>query len=259
MLTRFSRNPIKRFGAFNILTQTAGYSENVAESVQFAEDEESAEEKLQRIRNISGLNPHNYKKLHGTPDVTPYDHHQRTLRWHRKQVGLYGTNCGINPALCFITKEEMEDLQQYEKVAFDKSIEQIREEALQKEAQEKEERRLREERVMENLKKTEAWKQEIRSRMEKKEIEASEAKKNRERMLEEVRRHFGYTIDFRDEKFQIMLELKEEELRKQAKLEKKKKREALLMKKLASLETGTKKSKESESKKTEVDAKTDTE
>lgn len=249
MLNRIRGNSVRRFCAFNIFSQKAGFAENAAESAQYAEADQTEEERLYRIRNISGLKPSDYKKHHGVPDVTPYDHHQRTLRWHRRQVGLYGTNCGVDPALCFTTKEEMESLTEYEKVAFDKTIKQVREEALQKEAHEKEERRLREKRVAENLKKVEAWKEEIRNRMAKKEVEVSEAKQKRERLLEEVRRHFGYTIDFRDEKFQIMLELKEQEMRKQAKLEKKKKKDEMFMKHLASLETGSSKKRSSESEK----------
>lgn len=72
----------------------------------------------------------------------------------------------------------------------------------------------------------------------------------RERLIEEVRAHFGYTVDPRDEKFKVMLEKKEKEQRKAEKEQKRKIKEQQLMDKLlkkpASKSTGEQGSVEDE-------------
>lgn len=200
---------------------------------------------LEKIRNVSRLRNSDYKRHHGEPPFpnieVVIDSHQKTLRWHRKQFGLYGNASGINPAICFTTKEEIDDIKEYEKVAYDKSFIQLRNEALQRLEEEKKQYRIREEEIERKLENMEKWKEQIRQKMNVKQIEVVEAKQKRERLLEEVRRFFGYTIDPKDEKFQIMLELKEKEQKKLEKAEKKKMKEERFLAKLASLEHDTSK------------------
>lgn len=62
------------------------------------------------------------------------------------------------------------------------------------------------------------------------EVEAAKAKKAR--LVEEVRRHFGFKIDPRDDRFKELLEEKEKEERKKAKDAKKKARQQLVMTRL---------------------------
>ena len=52
-------------------------------------------------------------------------------------------------------------------------------------------------------------------------------------MIEEVRRHFGYTIDPRDERFKELLEQKEKAQRKALKENKRQQKEAKLIEKFA--------------------------
>lgn len=54
----------------------------------------------------------------------------------------------------------------------------------------------------------------------------------KERLVEEVRRHFGYTVDPKDEKFQMLLEKKEKEQKKLLKEAKRKAREEKVLEKL---------------------------
>lgn len=61
-------------------------------------------------------------------------------------------------------------------------------------------------------------------------VEAAKAKKDR--LVEEVRRHFGFKIDPRDDRFKELLEQKEKEERKKAKEAKKKARQQLVMARL---------------------------
>lgn len=54
----------------------------------------------------------------------------------------------------------------------------------------------------------------------------------KERLVEEVRRHFGFTLDPRDERFQEMLAKREKEQKKQEKLAKKEAKEKMMIAKL---------------------------
>jgi hypothetical protein len=54
----------------------------------------------------------------------------------------------------------------------------------------------------------------------------------KDRLVEEVRRHFGFKIDPRDDRFKELLEQKEKEERKKAKEAKKKARQELVMARL---------------------------
>lgn len=56
----------------------------------------------------------------------------------------------------------------------------------------------------------------------------------KDKLIEEVRRYFGYTIDSRDERFKEMLEKKEREQKKTMKEARKKAKELKMMEKLNS-------------------------
>lgn len=219
--------------------QRAQYAEKATE-VKQASGAELTDEEIGKICDKSRMKQYHARKNKGLfPYADPKNMaqvHQHTLRWQRKQIGLYGFDCKYDPALCFTTKEEMEDMKEYEKVAFDKSIMELRRNALEEIAQEKEEMRKREERVVKALETMNSWKERIREKMIEKQKTAEVAKSERARLLEEVRRFFGYTIDPNDERFQIMLQHKENELLKQKRLEKKQKKEQQFMKQLAALE-----------------------
>jgi hypothetical protein len=76
------------------------------------------------------------------------------------------------------------------------------------------------------------------------------AKERKDRLIEEVRRHFGYTVHAKDERFKELLEKKEKEQKKALKEAKKQAKEAKMLDKIASsnkkIDDDTKKSKEEE-------------
>lgn len=90
----------------------------------------------------------------------------------------------------------------------------------------------REEDVAKKLGKLDQWMDEMNARIAKKESDARAAKERKERLVEEVRRHFGYTIDMRDEKFKEMLAQKEKEDKKSQKEARKKQKEMKMLEKL---------------------------
>ena len=75
--------------------------------------------------------------------------------------------------------------------------------------------------------------------------DARVAKERKDRLIEEVRRHFGYTIDPRDERFKEMLEAKEKEQRKALKESKRQVKETKLMTKLMDTKAGKENSEDS--------------
>lgn len=77
------------------------------------------------------------------------------------------------------------------------------------------------------------------------------AKERKDRLIEEVRRHIGYTVSTKDERFTELLEKKEKEEKKKMKEAKKQQKEAKMLAKIvASDETGNEASK-ADSKKEE--------
>lgn len=132
----------------------------------------------------------------------------------------------------------------------------------EKEKREKREKMIsRDAEIAKNLLKLETWKNDIKMRSEKKETvkihstlsflfyflnfifsfqDARVAKERKDRLIDEVRRHFGYTIDQRDERFKELLETKEKEQRKALKESKRKEKETKFFSKIAELQPGSK-------------------
>lgn len=65
---------------------------------------------------------------------------------------------------------------------------------------------------------------ELEDRKAKKLAAAREAQEKKDRLIEEVRQHFGYVVNMKDARFQEMLEQKEKEQKKAEKEKKKKER-----------------------------------
>lgn len=237
---------------FSETTEKSSHSESIKQTQLLGSDNLSEEENV--ILNKSRLNPVHYnmnKYIFTKPTSQQTKYVMTTLKWQRMKIGTCGLDCGYDPALCFTTKEEIEDLKAYEKVAFNKSIMEMRNNLLEDLARKKEETREREERAKNAMQSMESWKNKIKARLQEKENIATAAKEERSRLLEEVRRFFGYTIDPKDERFQLMLQHKENEIAKQKKLLKKQKQEERFMAKLAALERDEKSGKEDEIEKKE--------
>lgn len=214
------------------------------QSILPPENEETimSEEELMKKRDISRLTPERRAIVHNKPlpfncDGSKYKF-QQSLAFQRHLYGKYGSGIGVDPAVCFMTKEEMDDFREYEKVASPEHILEVRKRKLEELAEEKRQYRIREEHYDKMMASMEEHKKKIREKILSKIADAEEAKRKRDALLEEVKRHFGYTIDPKDEKFQLMLEQKEKEQKKLRKELKKKKREEFFMAKLASLESG---------------------
>lgn len=79
--------------------------------------------------------------------------------------------------------------------------------------------------IAEKLSKVNQWTAELNARVAKKEAELTAARSRKERLVEEIRRHFGFKISPHDERFKTMLAQKEKEEKKKKKEAKKKAKE----------------------------------
>ncbi|ETN66470.1 hypothetical protein AND_001744 [Anopheles darlingi] len=216
--------------------------EEVAETaelpVTFVEDDaesiEAREERINALRNKSRLLPQHRNMLQ---DVLPYEQSQswihETVKYRRMMLGRYGIeSSGTDPRICFPTEKEAYERAEYEKVAFPFTLRQMMDENKAAQKARKAAIETREAEIARKLEKLDQWTSDLNAKIEKKEREARAAKERKDRLVEEVRRHFGFKVDPRDERFQEMLAQKEREDRKKVKEAKRKEKEEKMMEKL---------------------------
>ncbi|ENN73920.1 growth arrest and DNA damage-inducible proteins-interacting protein 1 [Dendroctonus ponderosae] len=198
------------------------------------------EEELQRKRNKSRLKEADFRMLH---EENPYPEatfwHHGTLKYLRRTFGRYGAASNVDPSICWPVKAELEDSMEYERVKYPETVTQMVQRVNAENAEKVRSDKQRQEDIVKKIEKNEQWKRELYAKIAKKEGEALEAKMRKDRLVEEVRRHFGYTVDPRDDRFKEMLEKKEKEQRKSLKEARKKAREEEMVKKLMSKQAKT--------------------
>ncbi|XP_030751754.1 growth arrest and DNA damage-inducible proteins-interacting protein 1 [Sitophilus oryzae] len=191
------------------------------------------EAELEQKRNKSRLKD-NHRRILNDEDPFPEPElwYQGTLKYVRRSYGRYGASSGIDPAYCWPIKQELMDAIEYEQIKYPYTIGEMAEKAKLKRAEKEQSIMNRQRDISKKLEKLEQWKLELQQKIIKKETEANEAKARRERLIEEVRRHFGYAVDPKDEKFKELLEKREKEQRKEMKEARKKAKEERATKKL---------------------------
>lgn len=211
--------------------------EEIDTTPTFLEDEINLEEKereLEQKRNVSRLLPQHRNVLQ---ERVPYARAEswihETAKYKRMMFGRYGLESGVDPAICFMSKAEIVDQQEYEKVAYPFTLKEMIEENKRQKKARQDAILERDEKIAKKLEKLEQWKKELYSKIAKKESDAKAARDRKDRLVEEVRRHFGYKVDPREEKFKEMLEQKEKEDKKRMKEEKRKVKEAKMISKIS--------------------------
>ncbi|PSN30352.1 hypothetical protein C0J52_25490 [Blattella germanica] len=207
-----------------------------ASSVVVEDDSEvmiNKEEELQKKRNKSRLNAHHRNILHGNmPYTEPMAWFHETVKYKQKMYGRYGQSSGVLPGVMWPTKEDLEDMKEYERVAHPLTLQEMVQKEEQRRKEEQDKIKAREEELLTKFSKLEQWKKEVKANAAKKLAAAEAAKAKKDRLVEEVRRHFGFKIDPRDDRFKEMLEQKEKEERKLAKEAKRKERYELAIARL---------------------------
>lgn len=90
--------------------------------------------------------------------------------------GQYGEASGVNPALCWPLKEELETHLEYERVAFPFTVSEMVETSKQRRLEKKERIRKRQEEIGQKMLKLDTWVKEMKDKVAKKEFEAKAAK-----------------------------------------------------------------------------------
>ncbi|KYN15272.1 PREDICTED: growth arrest and DNA damage-inducible proteins-interacting protein 1 [Trachymyrmex cornetzi] len=193
-------------------------------------DEPQYQEKLTKQRNKSRLSPRDRNVLMGKPPYEqPIEWYHNTVRYKKRMLGRYGFEGNEEPVgFAWPTPEEVKILQEYERVAFPISLQERWKELEEKKRIKAEKIKAREDKIAEKLSKVDQWIVELNARVAKKEAEMEAARLRKERMVEEIRQHFGFRISPHDERFKTMLEQKEKEERKKKKEAKKKAKEEKL-------------------------------
>lgn len=206
---------------------------NVADYIIDDEETETRAAYIEKIRNRSGLREKDRRVvLNQMPYDAPECWIHLTLEYKRKMYGRYGAASGVDPRFLFPTPEELADRAEYERVAYPKTLQQmVAEEKAAADAKVAATRK-REEDIAKKLAKLGQWTNELNARVAKKEADARAAKEKRERLIEDVRRQFGFRLDHRDPRFQELLDQKEAEEKKANKALRKQKKQALALKKL---------------------------
>lgn len=202
--------------------------------------EEPEEPKPKEFFNKSRLLPQHRKMLMNEP---PYDEAQSwihmTEKYERSMYGKYGSLSKVDPRICFPTKQDLADRREYEQVAYPLTMQQMMEKTrLDQEAKEQSILK-READIIAKLSKLEQWTTDLKNRIAKKQSDALAAKQKKDRMIEEVRRHFGFNVDPRDERFKELLEKKEKEDKKKQKEAKRKQKEEKVMAKIIEKTSGS--------------------
>ncbi|XP_059178393.1 large ribosomal subunit protein mL64-like [Physella acuta] len=182
----------------------------------------------EKLRNVSGLRPNQYKQYHGLPPDLPYqDLYRRKLR-----VAQYGTASGEDPRILWPSRAQLRD-QKKEEIEercgnLSARLQEIQANKIAIEKEKMERRKAIEKKMSEMPKLIAEYKnKQVTAEKEKK---AKAAKK--QLLLDEARDYFGYKIKANDPKFAQMLAEKEEKEKKEAKKLKKEEKK----KKLASLQ-----------------------
>jgi len=192
-------------------------------------------DEIENVRIKSRLYPQHHNILNEKPPFDePQSYHHNMVGYRRRIFGRYGMNSALaNPKYCWPTEEEVEDIKEYEKCLYPKTIQEIWKEIEEKKKEDALAIQKREEEIEKVLANMDTWRKAFQDKILKKEAEILAAKERKEAMLEEVREHFGFKIDTKDERFQEMLAQKEKEDKKRKKEERKKKKAEKMLARMA--------------------------
>lgn len=200
------------------------------DEVTITVDNAMSEDQIEKICNKSCLNPGHRNLVNGRqPYKEPVQRFHHTVKYKRRMYGRYGESSHIYPGMAWPTKEDLEDIREYESLAYPLTIQEMQQKEIERLDLEQEDILKRQQKIDENMKKLNVWLKEVKEKASKKLHEAQEAKEKKEKLIEEVKKHFGYKIDPKDERFKEMLVKREKEEKKKIRDEKKKIRDEKLL------------------------------
>ncbi|KAL2751440.1 growth arrest and DNA damage-inducible proteins-interacting protein 1 [Vespula maculifrons] len=217
-----------------IVSDEKSIYESAEETPIYDFEQQEKNDELEKKRNKSRLNPHHRNILFGQ---RPYDESiewfHNTVKYKKRILGRYGMKAVEVPVgFAWPTPEEVEDMKEYERVAYPYSIQEEWDRIKEKNRKEAEAIRAREADISQKMAKLDKWINDLNTRLAKKEADMLEAKKNKERLIEEVRDLLGYGVSVNDEKFKAVMAEKEKEQKKKLKMAKKKLKEEKILAKM---------------------------
>lgn len=180
---------------------------------------------MEAKRNKSRLRVKHYKELHGVLPVDPENPafpYQQAVPFRRKLASKYGESAGINLGTAWPDKDELQQMMEYEQVAYPVPLIEVMEQKTRYRVEQKKALLERQKDIEAKVEKLDVWIKELKTRQNKKLADAKLAQEKKDALIEEVRQHFGYLVSLKDPRFQEMLELKEKEMKKASKEAKKK-------------------------------------
>ncbi|KAJ1373748.1 hypothetical protein KIN20_036244 [Parelaphostrongylus tenuis] len=164
--------------------------------------------------DISGLKPRHRVIAAGGMPPLEFDW-ERERSAQRERFGTYGLKSGINPSICWPTVEEIEEEQAvglYRE--YHACLREMK--ALKEKQQAKEAARIAE--LEKNLEKYPSVLAKYEASLVKAEKERDAKEIALENRIREIHEYFGYWMDPKDPRFEVMLQQKEQEEKKAAKL-----------------------------------------
>lgn len=236
-LTTYNGKNIGRFSKSTAAADTDPEEEQPTDStaaVLFEDDDtELKEDIIEKNRNKSRLLPQHQNML---KNAVPYNESQswihNTVKYKRMMFGRYGLESGVDPRICFYSNKEVDEQKEYERVAYPFTLQHMMKVNERNKLEKGETIQKREDDIGKKLAKLDTWTKELNAKIAKKEADAKAAKERKERLVEEVRRQFGFKLDVRDERFKELLAQKEKEDKKKLKEERRKIKEEKMLAKL---------------------------
>ncbi|KAF7386432.1 hypothetical protein HZH68_013564 [Vespula germanica] len=217
-----------------IVSDEKSIYESAEETPIYDSEQQEKNDELEKKRNKSRLNPHHRNILFGQrPYNESIEWFHNTVKYKKRILGRYGMKAVEMPVgFAWPTPEEVEDMKEYERVAYPYSIQEEWDRIEEKNRKEAEAIRAREADISQKMAKLDKWINDLNTRLAKKEADMLEAKKNKERLIEEVRDQLGYGVSVNDEKFKAVMAEKEKEQKKKLKMAKKKLKEEKILAKM---------------------------
>lgn len=193
--------------------------------------------KLENKRNKSRLNKQHRNILFGQ---RPYDEakewYHNTVKYKKRMLGRYGMKAVEEPAgFAWPTPEEVDDMKEYERVAYPYSIQEEWARIEEKNIKNAEAIKAREADVSQKMAKLDKWINDLNMRIARKEADILEAKKRKDRLIEEVRDELGLSVSMQSDIFKAAMAEKEKLQKKKLKETKKKIKEEKKLTRLAKL------------------------
>lgn len=213
-------------------------SEVPATFVDDEDDKQAREAEIELRRNKSRLLPQHRRIVMGQK---PYDEAKipahETVKYQRMLFGKYGLSSGVDPKICFPTQKEKFDEREIEKMKYSLTLHEMMEIEKQSIAEKVKIFEDREEQISKKMMKLAQWEKELKDKIAQKEAKAKAEKDRKERNIEKVRRHFGFKLDARDDRFKELLQQMEKEDKKKMKEEKRQAKEAKMIAKLQDMDS----------------------